>query len=278
MSKKTIQAALLLATCVGLLLVVGAASAQLKASAVFYAWDATKNEYLNSEVKIYWDGGWVPFLHELGFDREAGYPPVCDVNEDGTVWAGSMDFGLYHTDNAPAGADGFLQTRNWKLVDCDRNGDGIFNAADRVGVSGGYMETLSLSPTSHDFVTDCSTGNCAEEIVTTLDINLDTNCNGNKDANFPEFVCFYAEALVPHIDEIDVMWSGPLQARITAGGGDKTVSFSPEEPTAVTLLNFGPGNEQGNMLPISVAIALFFMLVLLAGSGYVLYAVRAKSS
>jgi len=277
MRKRMIQAALLLATCVGLFFVVGAASAQLKANAVFYAWDAAKNEYLNSEVKIYWDGGWVPFLHELGFDREAVYPPVCGVNGDGTVWVGTMDFGLYHTDNAPAGAKGFLETRNWKLVDCDRNGDGSFTAADRIGVSGGFTETLALSPTSQDVVSACSTGNCAKEIITTLEINLDTDCDGNKDANLPEFVCFYAEAQVPDMSYTP-MWGGPLQARITAGGGDKTVSFSPEVPTALTLLNYGPESEQGYSLMVSVEIALFFMLLLLAGTGFVLYAVRAKKS
>jgi len=272
MSKRAIRAALLLVTFVVIFAVVGVASAQLKATSVFYAWDAGKSEYLNSEVTIYWDGGWVPFLHEMGFDRE-----LVACGEDGreTVWAGTMDFGLYHTDNAPDGAKGFLQTANWKLVDCDRNGDGSFNAADRIGVSGGYTETLSLSPTSHDIVTACSTGNCAEEIVTTLDINLDTDCDGNKDANFPEFVCFYAEAQVPDMSYTP-MWSGPLQARITAGGGDKTVSFSPEEPTAVTLLAFEQANELGNAQLISVVLGLVFTLIVFAGTWFGWQAVRTK--
>ena len=274
MKKRAIQTALLLGTFVGLFLVVGAASAELKANSVFYAWDSAWNEYRNSQVTIYWDGDWVPFLHELNFDTE---PVTCDEYGAQTRWAGAMDFGLYHEDNAPIYAEGFLETRDWKLVDCDRNGDGSFTAADRVGVHGGYTETLILSPTSQDFPTLCSTGNCAWEIVTTLEINLDTNCNGNKDGNFPEFVCFYAEGQVPDMSYTP-MWSGPLQARITAGGGDKTVSFSPEVPTAVTLLNFGPESEQEYTLSLSVTIALFFTLVLLAGSGFVFYAVRAKRS
>lgn len=275
MNKRAIQLPLLLGTFVGLFLVVGAASAELKANSVFYAWDSAWNEYRNSQVTIYWDGDWVPFLHELNFDTE---PVTCDEYGAQSRWAGAMDFGLYHIDNAPKDAEGFLETRDWKLVDCDRNGDGSFTAADRVGVSGGYTETLSLSPTSQDVPIECSTGNCAWEIVTTLEINLDTDCDGNKDPNFPEFVCFYAEAQVPKDGPGIVMWSGPLQARITAGGGDKTVSFSPEAPTAVTLLNFGTESEQGYTPSLIVAIALFIMLALLVGSGYAWYAVRAKRS
>lgn len=266
MHKHFFQTTLLLFICMILFAAVGTASAQLKANSVFYAWDAAKDEYLNSQVTLYWDGSWVPFLHELGFDREVVYPPACDVNGDGTTYAGTMDFGLYHTDNAPEGAKGFLHTANWKLVDCDRNGDGSFNAADRTGTPGGYTEILSLNPTSQDVVSACSTGNCAEEIVTTLDINLDTDCDGNKDATLPEFVCFYAEAQVPDMTYTP-MWSGPLQARITAGGGDKTVSFSPEEPTALTLLRFGPDREQDSGLPMLIGLVLLFTLVVLAGTG-----------
>ncbi len=277
MSKRTIQVGLLLLICVGLLLVVGSASAQLKANAVFYAWDAAQNEYLNSQVTLYWDGGWVPFLHELGFDREVVYPPGCDANGGGTVWAGTMEFGLYHTDNMPSGAKGFLHTDQWKLVDCDRNGDGNFTAADRIGVSSGYTEILPLSPTSQDIVTACSTGNCAEEIVTTLEINLDADCDGQKDATFPEFVCFYAEAQVPDMTYTP-MWSGPLQARITAGGGDKTVSFSPEVPTALTLLRFGPDRELDSGLPMVVGLVLLFTLVVLAGTGTIWKSVWKKKS
>ena len=118
MNKRAIQISLLLVTIVLALVIVGVASAELKATAVFYAWDAAKNEYLNSQVTLYWDGSWVPFLHELGFDREVVYPPACDVNGDGTTWAGTMDFGLYHTDNAPAGAKGSCRqpTGSWSTA------------------------------------------------------------------------------------------------------------------------------------------------------------------
>ncbi len=277
MQKLIFQAALLLLICITVFAAVGTASAQLKANSVFYAWDAAQNEYLNSQVTLYWDGGWIPFLHELGFDREVVYPQVCEVNGDGTVWAGTMEFGLYHTDNMPSGAKGFLHTDQWKLVDCDRNGDGDFTAADRIGFSGGYTETLTLSPTSQDIVTACSTGNCAEEIVTTLEINLDADCDGQKDANFPEFVCFYAEAQVPDMTYTP-MWSGPLQARITAGGGDKTVSFSPEEPTALTLLSFGSKREHDSGLPMLGGLVVLITLAVLVGTVAIWKFVWAKKS
>jgi hypothetical protein len=277
MQKQIVRAGLQLLICLLMFAAVGTASAQLKANSVFYAWDAAKDEYLNSQVTIYWDGSWVPFLHELGFDREVVYPPACDVNGDGTTWAGTMDFGLYHTDNAPAGAKGFLHTADWKLVDCDRNGDGSFTAADRTSTSGGYTELLSLSPTSQDVVSACSTGNCAEEIVTTLDINLDTDCDGNKDATLPEFVCFYAEAQVPDMTYTP-MWSGPLQARITAGGGDKTVSFSPEEPTALTLLRFGPEKAHDSWILLLAGFVLLFTIVVLVGTGTIWKLVSKEKS
>jgi hypothetical protein len=69
-------------------------------------------------------------------------------------------------------------------------------------------------------------------------INLDTNCDGAIDADVPTHVCFYAEARTPL--ELEVTWQQTLQARVTAGGGDKTVSFDPQGPPAlhVELLSF----------------------------------------
>ena len=85
-------------------------------------------------------------------------------------------------------------------------------------------------------ITPCSTGNCQDEIVTTLEVNLDTDCDGVIDSNFPPFVCFYAEARVPTRADGPPYWGGPLQARISAGGGDKTVNFNPSGPTAINLV------------------------------------------
>ena len=119
----------LTALMVGALLAAPAAHAKLKATNVVYAWDRTALRYQNSNVVIYWDNGWVPFIHKIGFDN-GNYtsPTVCPTSS--TDYAGIMEFGLYNEDNNPAGADGFLRTRDWKLVYCNRTGDGDFTNDD----------------------------------------------------------------------------------------------------------------------------------------------------
>ena len=118
--------------------------------------------------------------------------------------------------------------------------------------SNGYITLLTK-----DKVVACGTGNCDEQIVTELYVNLDRDCDGFIDDNDgaitnPDparsdltlidtggagriplrnstndpYICFYAEALKP--DFTIPIWSGPLQARITApagSSGDKTVNF-----------------------------------------------------
>ncbi|MGD1994779.1 MAG: hypothetical protein PVI59_16420, partial [Anaerolineae bacterium] len=98
---------------------------------------------------------------------------------------------------------------------------------------GGTFDILSI-----DEITPCTTGNCLDEIVTTFFVNVDNDCDGTPNADLPPGgVCFYAEAQTPLTS--DPFWSGPLQARISAGGGDKTVNFVPEPVvTAVTLMAF----------------------------------------
>lgn len=248
----------------------GVARADLKATNVAYAWERPSSQFQNSNVTVIWDGGWVPFIHELDFDNDL----YGTCNGTGTRWAGSMDFGLYHTDDAPAGALGFQETRRWSLVDCDRNGDGRFNNTDRSTTPAeDYYENpsyfildLNPDPAEQDVVTPCSTGNCFNEIVTTLNVDLDTDCDGNKDASFPELVCFYAEARVPDTTA-PAPWSGPLQARISVGGGDKTVNFNPEGPNAITLLGLNASSNATNAIYITVAglVVLFITWPLYQG-------------
>jgi hypothetical protein len=242
-----------------LLAMTGVTQAGLKATAVVYAWDQVAGKFQNSNVIIKFDGSWVSFLHELNFDKnvyptdydEPLLPEVCP--EGGTTaWAGEMEYGLYHTDDSPLGAAGFVQTRNWQLVSCDRDGDGDFDNADL-----SYAPQTAITPylggtfdiLSTDVITGCSTGNCLNEIVTTFFVNLDDDCDGTPNADLPPGgICFYAEAQTPYTS--DPFWSGPLQARISAGGGDKTVNFDPQPvPTAVTLLSF-------TATPVEDAIAL----------------------
>lgn len=245
-SVRVFSAALLLT---GLLLTAtGVTHAGLKATAVVYAWDQVAGKFQNSNVIINFDGSWVSFLHELNFDKyvyPTDYPDaiVAEACPGGgtTRWAGEMEYGLYHTDDAPLNAPGFVETRNWQLVSCDRDGDGDFDNADlsyapQTAVTpylGGTFDVLSI-----DVPTPCTTGNCLEEIVTTFFVNIDSDCDGTPNADLPPGgLCFYAEARTPLTSE--PFWSGPLQARISAGGGDKTVNFDPQPvPTGVTLVSF----------------------------------------
>lgn len=197
---------ILLLALAGLLLAPVAVHAELKANSAVYAWDVTAKSYQNSNVIVYWDGRWIPFIHNLGWDRD-GFDTSpyggCGI----TPYAGIMEFGLYHTDNAPAGALGFQDMANWKLVDCDRDGDDLAAQPPQ-----GFVLYQDLNPLTQDQVVPCGTGNCHEEIVTTLYINLDTNCDGAIDAGVSTHVCFYAEARTPL--EQEVTWEQILQARV----------------------------------------------------------------
>ena len=134
---------IVLVIILGVLLTAGVAYAQLKTTAVVYAWDITARKYQNSNVIINFDGTWVPFWHEFLFDGKPflredilwvddygmleGYPGPCE-EPDTTVWEGVMYYGLYHTDIDQAA--GFQDTHLWEIVDCDRTGDGAFDGAD----------------------------------------------------------------------------------------------------------------------------------------------------
>jgi hypothetical protein len=235
-----------------------------------YAWDVSFLGYQNSNVVIRWDGAWVPFLHNLnvivpsgGSFSEDPYTPTlsCDGNSS-TKWAGLMEYGVAHTDNAPLGAPGFTTTRWWSYADCDRDGDGDWDVQDRrwTGYFGevppnahapifdanfpdpptythelwlGFMDVLTINE-----AVSCTTGNCLDELVTTLEVNLDQDCDGNIDAQFlpptsSGVICFYAEAKTP-IEEIPT-WQQTLQARVGSAGGDRTVSFAPRGPTGVDM-------------------------------------------
>jgi len=253
---------------VSLLVVPVAVQADLKATAVVYAWDYVANKFQNSLVIIPWDGTWIPFLHELNFDTDLwAAPNGCSAGQT-TRWAGDMFYGLANVDNAPPDAPGFQESRKWSLISCDRNGDGSFNNADLTAPPSPYdrpeiyAECDSAGTycyvdetNNKDVPMGCTTGNCLTEIVTTIEVNLDQDCDGAVDPQFPvndrtgepEMLCFFAEARTPTFAEQAGLpvWSNPLQARISTVGGDKTVNFSVEQPTAVDLAAFDAA-PQGN--------------------------------
>ena len=92
--RKPFKAIWLILICITALATVSSAQATLKATNVVYAWDRTALRYQNSNVIIYWDGFYVPFLHQLDFDRNTFTPtnPACNGStttlrrQDG-VWA-----------------------------------------------------------------------------------------------------------------------------------------------------------------------------------------------
>lgn len=243
-----------LLVALGLMLAAaGIAHADLKAVRVFYGWDETSLQFANSLNDVTFDGHWVPFLHELGFDNDPyvatnpAYPAYAcpDYPARTTKWAGVMELGLYHVDNAPWGAPGWQESRDWQLVACDRDADGDFDNRDLAVQPMDYVVPYTggtLTVITKDLRVGCTTGNCQYEIVTTIFINTDSDCDGLQNSDIPSGgVCFYAEARTPLVEiGSPLLWEGNLQARISAGGGDKTVNFHVDGApvTAVTLTSF----------------------------------------
>lgn len=239
------------------------------------------------------------YIDHVEYQSAFKYSQTGCFGENGTstTWAGTMQLALNHTDTN--GAPGFQQSRFWELTACDRNasgtglenGDLTFTTGSQPfepvpppssAPNGPYFRyTISQTETSNldpnptvtgaagsidliqkDVVSACSTGNCADQIITTLFVNLDRDCDGqidselyshdlatdlaNKGLTAPAFdpdpndntgtgMCFYAEAQKPYPN--NPSWSGNLQATIAAGGGAKTVNFS-VTPTAALISQF----------------------------------------
>jgi hypothetical protein len=172
-------------------------------------------------------------------------------------------------DNAPLGAPGFQASRMWSLMSCDRSDDGRFGPGDLTAPPSPYDRPALYAEcdssgtwcyvdeaNEQDVPTPCTTGNCLQEIVTTIRVNLDLNCDGVVDPELgvptdpatghPVLLCFYAQARTPTPEQQAGLprWSNPLQARISTVGGDKTVNFA-VGPTAVELASF-EATPQGN--------------------------------
>jgi len=247
----------------------GIASADIELLAPLHAWDHDAARFENGNATLWFDPlVWVSFFEQLSFDSDAFdtgpydtyVPPAdqCPAGDKLTPYAGVVEIGLYHTDNNPAGAQGFQETRGWALVDCDRNGDGLVNGDD-----------LSLAPptawtpvtgvvlaqvgTADEVLADYCGGNCADEIVNRFFVNLDPDCDGTANVNVPtDRVCLYWEAQPPDTTAPDyIAWVGNFQARINDGGGDKTLNFKLYGPTAVAVRSF----QASAVAPLGLALA-----------------------
>jgi hypothetical protein len=90
-----------------------------------------------------------------------------------------------------------------------------------------------------------------------------------SDENIPAGgICFYAETQPP--SSSDPHWDGNLQARISAGGGDKTVNHSVAGPNAVSMVNFSAQSQDSRWL-------LFLAGFLLLGGLIVVLLVQKKN-
>ncbi|MEA3337762.1 MAG: hypothetical protein U9R25_17845 [Chloroflexota bacterium] len=228
------------------------------------SWDEGANKYENGNVSIAFDGTWKPFYVELDFDNDE-HPDACGAGTS-TPWAGEIEIGLYREDNNPAGAPGFVATRDWKLVSCDRNNDGAVNSADKTYQpktaftpygdppnGGGPSDLQVLSQDVYD--TSSCGGNCEAEIVSRMFVNLDLDCDGQIDEPMPETgICLAWEGQSPNCVDpstpgvacewdggtSDSFWGGNFQARVNSGGGDKTLNFDVRDEPIVPPLTGPP--------------------------------------
>jgi hypothetical protein len=211
-----------LLAAIGLMLMAGgSAYADLKATHWVDGWDEVTNSYAHSLNDVTFDGQWVSFLHELDFDNDLyvptnpAYPAYACSPTLTTKWAGVMEFGLYNVDNSPLGAPGWQESRDWQLVACDRNADGKFDNKDQAVQPMDYVVPYTggtLTVITKDLQVGCTTGNCEYEIVTTIFINTDSDCDGNQNTDIPAGgLCFYAEAETPVIEVgSPLLWSGNI--------------------------------------------------------------------
>jgi len=238
---------------------VGTVQAGMKVTAVLKGWDYGSNKYESGNVSVYLDNtgdNWQSFHHKLNFDN-ALWPDACGVGTS-TQWAGEVQLGMYHTDNAPAGGAGYVQTRNWTLASGEPTQNLIYNP-DTSGsaISVAISETVSAA--------GCG-GNCQDEIVTTLFVNTDTDCDGVQNANAGDLYIYW-EALLPDMSALP-HWGGNVQVRIgdTVGSGDKTVNVGFFGPTAVHMSSAQAGAAGAPAFGLWLVAAA----VLLAGTGIML--------
>lgn len=247
MQRRRLVSVLLMAVAL-ILVTIGAVNADLQSTNVLRAWDDVQARYENGNMVMFLNAEPETFYTKLDFDTDL-HADACGVGTS-TQWAGDAFIGLYHTDNAPAGAPGFQSTLNWKIVDCrafDPNDTTKFPTTSIATCIAGQPQDgpcVLIGPA--DVVTPCSTGNCQDEIVTNFHINTDLACDGTMDEPFASLwssnpqnnnLCLYWEAVKPPAN-VTPRWNGNFQVRYGAGaGGDKTINFSDQflGPNAVSV-------------------------------------------
>lgn len=229
-----------------------------------------------------------------------------------TRYAGVLELAMpYDKIEAGGTARAFAYTANWSLIDCDLDSNQAWNNTDLefntiasapvllknwdtqsfpingLTLPGGTTQDEFFKILAIDVKTPCSTGNCANEIVTTVFLDLDIDKSNtltaagdgipvNASGSLPGGrVCFFAKAypVTYPTNPASVAWGGNAQARITAGGGAKTVNLSTQGPTAISLASLTAQTPAG----ISPGIWLFIVLLLSAVAFLLIRGSRRKS-
>ncbi len=261
-----------------LLLTLGVANAALVTTNVLRSWDDGTNRYENGNISMHLDSDRQPFYTRLDFDSSL-HADACGPNTS-SQWAGDATIGLYHTDDAPAGAPGFVNSGNWELVKCSTFDTNKYPApADILAVCvegnpGDPQDKGCVLKSAKDVVVACQPGNCQDEIQTDFHINIDpgdgvnaaTKCDNTIDAPFAGLwssnpqkndLCMYWDAQKPPLTT--PAWVGNLQARYsTSGGGDKTLNFNLFTPTAVNLSALA-ARADASGFPLAAGAAALFL-------------------
>ena len=248
------------------------AFAAIKLTDPLDSYDDGSLRWENSNITMWLNSDPQPFVVKLGFDGTE----VVDACGPGTStpWAGTVQFGLGHTDTNDA--QGFQSTDTWWTIDC--TGFAAGQTTKKYPTDEWLIECVpevvdgiigDCELVSADVVTLCPTGNCTDAIVTSIQGNLDSDCNGAIDdqdiANLvaADNLCFYWEAVKPpKPGPSDPHWTGNLQVRIQGdAGGDKTLNFNDLlGPNAITLSRMGVSSAAD--LQVSIIIALLALIVI----------------
>ena len=262
MSKRRFLSIVLMTVAL-LLVTMGVVNATLQTTNVLRAWDDKTKQYENGMMTMWLNNEPETFYTKIDFDSNL-HPGACGPNTD-SRWAGDATVGLYHTDNDPAGAPGFVKSANWKIVKCSAfgpTGNIKYPAAADIlaecvtGLPEDGPCVLFDNPPPNNIETAGCGGNCQDEVVTRFHVNIDagdgvdpnTKCDETVDAPFVGLwssnpqnnnLCIYWEAQKP--PPVTPKWKGNIQARFGDGqGGDKTINFGDLlGPNAVSMSSLG---------------------------------------
>ena len=241
-----------------LLFSVAVTRADMKVTAVLNGYDYAQDDFQSGNVAAWLDDSgnrWQSWYHELNFDTHQ-WANAC-AGGLSTRWAGALIISLYHTDNSPAGAPGFQETRNWQLVSTPPT----MNLSPTADTSG--SEITVTSQDVNDGGAGCG-GNCQDRIVTTVFVNTDTDCDGTQNVG-GENLYIYWETRLPNLSDTP-RWTGNIQARIgdISGTGDKTVNVNIFGPNAIETTDFS-GQAPTDSSFLFVVIAILIVLIFLTG-------------